>query len=218
MGLEPVEWVVVMRPDLWQELTAVWPCAYNTTKCASFMTDVNATVNVDGTDMVAQRDAMRQGLYIDIEGRRYRVILDTGIFEHNNINNANLAAGEYASSIYVVPLTITGGFPVTYMEYVDYRQAQADVDLLHNTQMFFWTDSGFYSWALEYVKWCLKIAGKVEPRVVLRSPQLAGRIDAVAYSPLQHLRDSDVASAYHFDGGVSLRSPISTPYAAWTSR
>ena len=158
--------------------------------------------------------------YIDIEGVRYPVITDTGIFEHNSTNNAHLIPGEYASSIYVIPLTIQGGFPVTYMEYLDYRQAQADVNLLRNTESFFWTDQGFYSWAVEYVKWCYKLSLKTEDRVILRAPQLAGRIDAVKYSPLQHERDVDPASSYFRDGGTSLNTStlISTPYAVWSSR
>lgn len=34
MGLNPVDWVICMRPDLWIELTAIWPCAYNTNRCS----------------------------------------------------------------------------------------------------------------------------------------------------------------------------------------
>lgn len=218
MGLQPVEWVIAMRPQLWYELSAVWPCAYNTNKCATVMTDVNANVVVNGTDMTRERDAMRQGMYIDINGRRYKVVTDVGIFEHNNINNANLAAGRYASSIYFVPLTIRGGLPVTYREYVDYRQAQPDVSLLKGTENFFWTDNGVYTWAIEQIKWCYKLSLKTEQRVVLRTPHLAGRIDYVMYSPLQHVRDFDPDSPYFMDGGVSLRGGNSLPYAIWSGR
>ena len=168
--------------------------------------------------MTAVRDAMRNGMYIDINGKRYPVLTDTGINELTPADNANILPGQYASSIYAVPLSIQGGFQTTYMEYVDYRQAQPDISLLRGMENFFWTDNGFYSWALEQVKWCYKLALKTEDRVVLRTPQLAGRIDAVKYSPLQHERDSDPSSDYFKDGGVSLRTGISTPYAAWTSR
>ena len=161
------------------------------------------------------RNSMRQGNYIDIEGVRYPVITDTGIFEHNSTNNAHLIPGEYASSIYVIPLTIQGGFPVTYMEYLDYRQAQADVNLLRNTESFFWTDQGFYSWATSYEKWCYKLSLKTEGRVILRAPQLAGRLDLVKYSPtLQHEKDVDPSGSYFKDGGVSLRGGLTAPYAA----
>jgi len=218
-GLSPVEWIIVMRPGLWHELSACWPCQYNTFRCSTWVHDGSSNVAmVDGSDMTAIRDAMRQGMYIDIEGRRYRVVTDTGINELDPADNANILPGQYASSIYAVPLTIQGGFPVTYMEYLDYRMAQADVNLLRGMETFWWTDQGFYSWALEQIKWCYKLALKVEPRVVLRAPHLAGRIDAVRYAPLQHERDSDPSSSYFRDGGVSLRSGISAPYAAWQAR
>ena len=217
MGLDPVSHVVVMRPDLWYELTSIWPCAYNTTRCSPAV-DTNSTVYLDGRENVAERDAMRNGMYIHINGTRYPVIVDTGIFEHNSINNGQLIPGEYASTIYMVPLTITGNFPVTYREYVDYRGAAADTALLRGMEDYFWTDGGLYSWALEQIKWCYKFAAKTEQRIILRTPQLAGRIDAVKYSPLQHLRDPNADSPYHYDGGVSLRTPIGDPYAVWDQR
>jgi len=99
-------------------------------------------------------------------------------------------------------MTITGNFPVTYLEYVDYRAAARDVALLHNTQQF-WTDRGLYSWAVEYQKWCYKLTAKIEPRIVLRTPQ--GKIQNVRYEPLQHLREPYPDSPYFVDGGVSLR-------------
>jgi len=219
-GLAPVQWVIVMRPGLWHELTACWPCQYNTNRCALSMADANASVSVDGTAMTAARDSMRSGMYIDIEGVRYPVITDTGIFEHNSTNNANLVPGQYASSIYAVPLTVQGGFPVTYMEHVDFRAAQADVNLLRGMEQFFWTDGGLYSWAYEQVKWCIKLSLKQESRIVLRAPHLAGRLDHVRYSPLQHERSPFPDDPYFKNGGISLNASavLSAPYAVWSSR
>jgi len=218
-GLAPVKWIIAMRPGLWHELSACWPCRYNTYRCSVRDTSsIDAVPSIDAADMTAVRDAMRNGMYIDIEGVRYPVITDTGIHEMNPADNANILPGQYASSIYAVPISIQGGFQTTYLEYVDYRQAQPDVSLLKGMEEFFWTDNGFYSWALEQIKWCYKLAAKTEDRVVLRAPHLAGRIDAVKYSPLQHERESDPSSSYFYDGGVSLRSGISSPYAAWSSR
>jgi len=216
MGLNPVEWVVCMRPDLWFELTSVWPCAYNTNKCTSGLAATSQVV-LDGRENTRDRDAMRNGLYIDINGRRYRVILDTSIYEHNSTNNANLNPGEYASTIYMVPLTIVGNWPVTYREYVDYKQAQSDVSLLRGKEEFFWTDNGMYSWAIEQVKWCYKLSLKTEQRIILRTPQLAGRLDAVKYIPTQHLRESDPKSPYFKDGGASIRGMLGEPLAVWAS-
>lgn len=215
MGLQPVRWVLVMRPQLWHELSACWPCKYMTNRCMTANVGANVAVVNDGAG-VRERDAMRAGKYIDINGRRYEVVTDTGIYEHTNINNSNLQPGQFASSIYFVPMSILGTMPVTYMEYVDYRQAQPDVSLLQNHQGFWWTDQGMYSWAVESDKWCYKLSLKIEPRVVLRTPQLAGRIDHVRYTPLQHLRENDPDSPYNYDGGVSVRS-TGTRYAVWAS-
>lgn len=211
MGLDPVTWVIVMRPELWFELSAVWPCRYLSNRCQTD-SGTNPIVINDNVN-VSARDAMRTGRYIDINGNRYPVIVDVGIFEHNNVNNGNLALGQYASSIYMVPLSITGGFPVTYREHIDYRAGAADLAALRGNETF-WTDSGVYSWALEQTKWCYKLSVKSEQRVILRTPHLAGRIDAITYSPLQHLRESDPESPYFVDGGVSMRADA-TSFAVW---
>jgi len=216
MGLDPVDWVWVMRPELWYELTAIWPCAYNTSRCAAFM-EAGGTTVIDGRENIVDRDAMRNGMYLITNGVKIPVVVDTGIFEHNSTNTA-IPAGDYASSMYLIPLTISGNFPVTYREYIDYRQAQPDISLLRGLEEFFWTDNGLFTWAMEQVKWCYKLSLKTEQRVVLRTPQLAGRIDDVRYRPLQHLRDPDPASVYHYDGGVSIRPGFGHPNAVWHNR
>ncbi len=218
MGLAPVNWKIVMRPELWLELSAIWPCAYYTNRCGTGNVEAGTSATVDGREMTAIRDSMRAGMYIEINGRRYDVATDDGIFEHTNINNANVPAGDFASTLYFVPMTIVGGMPVTYREHVDFRQAAADVAFLQGKEIFWWTDSGIYSWALDNTKWCYKLGAKTEQRVVLRTPQLAGRIDAIRYRPMQHLRDAFPTSPYHMDGGVSIRATGVNPYAAWSGR
>lgn len=215
MGLTPVKLAIIMRPEMWWELTEVWPCEYNTNKCATSVVGDASRVFIDGRENVAQRDAMRDGMYLDVNGKRYPVVTDTGIFLHDSTNNANLNPGQYASSIYVVPLTITGNFPVLYREYLDYRAGGVELPLLHGKEDF-WTDEGEYMWALEQQKFCIKFAGRTEQRIVLRTPQLAGRIDHVKIEPLQMLRSPDPDSPYWYDGGVSLRGHTSGQ-AVWSS-
>lgn len=209
-GMLPTTWAWVMRPQLWQELTACWPCKYNTNRCTTIGGDHR--VMTDGRENISDRDRMRMDKTFMVNGRSYPVVLDSCIYEHNNQNNANLAAGQFASSIYFVPLTVLN-MPVTYMEYLDYRQAASNTTLLRGREDF-WTDRGMYSWAIDNLKWCYDLTLKTEMRVVLRTPQLAGKLQNVRYSPLQHLRDFDPSSPYHTDGGVSLRTP-STLHSVW---
>ena len=214
MGMLPATWAIAMRPDLWHELSTIWPCLYNTNKCgAALASGSNTTVQLQGTEMTGLTNAMREGEYIDINGRRYPVIVDDGINELDPGDTDSLSPGEYASSIFMVPLTITGGFPVCYREHVDYRKGSRDASLLRGREVF-WTDNGVYSWATEQEKWCYELTVKTEQRIVLRTPQLAGRIDHVKYSPLQHLRSPEPDSPYHYDGGVSTRA-AGTTYAVW---
>lgn len=216
MGLEPATWAIVMRPELWWELSACWPCSFLSNRCQTGGANSNVALVINDETNVRMRDSMRTGAYIDIGGNRYPVITDTGIFEHNNVNNQNLLPGQYASSIYMVPLTITGGFPVVYREYVDYRAAQGEMAGIKATPPF-WTDDGIYLWALETLNYCFTLKVKTEQRIILRTPQLAGRIDLVSYSPLQHLREAYPDSPYNADGGVSLRTEPNK-YAVWLSR
>lgn len=205
MGLDPVNWVIAMRPELWFELSAIWPCQYLSHRCQIPDTGyLDAVPSVDTRDSIAMRDAMRNGMYIDINGNRYPVVVDTGIYEYNNINNGNCAAGQYASSIYMLPLTIQSNFPVLYREYLDYSRASTEEAALSNLPTF-WTDSGMFGWAIDAHNWCFKLALRTEQRVILRTPQLAGKIQRVKYQPLQHLREPYPASSYFADGGVSIR-------------
>ena len=55
---------------------------------------------------------------------------------------------------------------------------------------------------------------KIEPRVVLRTPQMAGRLDYIKYTPLQHLRESNPDNPYNVDGGVSYRD-VTAAQAVW---
>lgn len=217
MGLDPVDWVICMRPGLWEELTEIWPCSYHTNRCA-VQVETNASVTLDGRDNTRERDAMRQSMTLRIRGKSYPVVTDTGIYEHNSTNDANLIPGEYASTIYVVPLRIRGNFPTTYMEYMDYTKSMPDMNLLRNMPEFWHTDNGMFFWAYEGVKWCYKLSLLTEQRIVLRTPQLAGRLDHVKYTPMQHEREGDPNSDYFMDGGVSLRDLLSSPNAVWTSR
>lgn len=213
MGLTPVTYALCMRAELWFILSAIYPCAYHTNKCSSMDTSgVDPVPYVDSADMVGIRDAMREGMWIDINGRRYTVVLDSGIHEEDSTNSANVEPGFYASSIFFVPLT-AAGMRATYMEHIDYRAASPDVSLMRGLAPF-WTDGGMYYWAMEDEKWCIKLSVKAEMRVILRMPHLAGRIDDIMYRPTQHFRSVYPDDPYFADGGVSMR-PDETTFHVW---
>lgn len=206
MGLEPAEWVLVMRPELWFELSEVWPIRYNTGMQSIALPNGRQLV-VDGRENVNDRDSMRQQMRLPINGRWYEVIVDDGIDEES------LADGEFASSIYFVPLR-AAGMTTCYWETKDYRGIPRELATVQPGNPYWISDGGRYMWTLEKLNWCMYIMGKIEPRLILRTPQLAGRIQNVKYSPLQHLRSPFPESPYFAKGGVDEGSAPSY-YSEW---
>lgn len=173
-----------MNATFWQQISEIYPCQYNTGACAAVLDGAEASRTViDGRENIMERDAMRRGMYITINGRTYPVVVDSGIHLVDNAEDGtNVPLGQYASDLFFVPLTIAGGMPVTYYQYVDFTAAGSDISLLNNTQSF-WTDGGRFYWAIEDNNFCYKLKMRVEPRIVCRTPQLAFRIDSLLTDP-----------------------------------
>lgn len=211
MSLRPVTWAICMRPECWYELCQVWPIAYLTTR--GFTLPAGNTNFIDSSRVRDMMDEMQEGMFLYINGRRHPVITDDGIFEYNSGNDANVPMGSFASDIYMVPLTYLGNRPATFLQHKDYRMAGPDLRLARLTDDI-WTDNGRFMWTTETLKWCYTLSGKVEPRIILKTPQLAGRINHVMYTPLQHLRSFDQDSDYFYKGGVDHRT-AQTYYSLW---
>ena len=204
-GLDSVEFAVAMPRQLWQHVTEVWPCRYMTNRCAT-STGSNPMV-INDRNNVDMRDEMRRGMFLEVNGRRLQVVTDDGITEHTNITNANVPAGSFASSIYFLPMRITGNFPALYWEYKDYQNLTPEVNALGGgaQKVNFWSDMGRFLWGYEdNGAWCWQVKAKTEPRVVLRTPHLACRIQHIMYTPITHVKDAYPDSPYHFDGGTSV--------------
>jgi hypothetical protein len=206
-GMLPAEWLFVMREELFYELTANWPISYLTTRGAVRDADWQRG-NFDLGDIVAMRDNMRQESYLMIDGIRVGVVLDDGITEETAGMNSNIDEGCFASDIYLVPLTVLGGTPVTYMEYFDHDNANIRAALADSRlgNQIWTTNAGAWIWTAERQRLCFLMEGKVEPRLVLRTPQLAGRVQNVQYCPLQHTRQPFPNDPYFFDGGNTSRT------------
>lgn len=213
MNLNPVNWAFAMRPHLFWELTAVWPCAYMTSRCSM---PAGSTLAYDAGDQIAMRDAMRQGRYLLIDGVQYPVVLDDAIVEESNGDNRNIVNGCFASDIYIIPLTFGGGYAGTFWEYYNYQNGPMD-PVAQGYQNMFWTDGGMYLWhAKPPMNWCVAWIAKIEPRLILRVPQLAGRLQNVQYcNVIQHVREPFPTDPYFRDGGVSTARYVASLYSDW---
>lgn len=208
MNMTPVTWKLVMRRGLFWELTDIWPCRYLTYRCQSWRDTggLDPVGSFDSAEAIRLRDDMRNGNYLLIDGERIPVVIDDFIVEESSADTNRVSVGCFASDIYIVPITAAGR-PVTFWQYYDYQrgpmQAVADGKLSDD----FWTEGGIYLWHKKPpLNWCVQWVAKVEPRLILRTPHLAGRLTNVQYCPLQHTRDVHPDDDYFVDGGVQGRT------------
>jgi len=219
-NLSPVDWRFVMRSDLFYFITEVWPCNYITYRCSNpDGSNIDPVGSYSVENAMRMKEAMRNGSYLLIDGKQYPVIQDDCIMEENNSDNGTIPLGGFASDIYIVPFSARGGTLRTlYWEYYDYNAGpmQAVQDIRGTN--YFWTDGGVFLWGVKPPdNWCIEAICKVEPRLILRTPQLAGRLQNVAYVPLQHVDDPLPSQPYHVNGGISTGYPTPSPYSEWNT-
>jgi len=216
-NLAPVNIAMVMRSDLFYYITEIWPCRYITYRCNNIDgANIDPVGAFDVQSAMNMKYEMRNGQYLWVDGKKVPVILDDCISEETTADNAAIPIGGYSSDIYFVPLTARGGTLQTmYWEYFDYRTAVMQVREFNGGLRMptWWSDSGAFLWTmLTPTVWCVDWQVKFEPRLILRTPQLAGRLTDVVYVPLQHVDDVLPSQSYHTNGGVTSGYPSPSPY------
>lgn len=211
MSLDPVRWVFAMRSQMFYELSAVWPCAYLSYRCNP---SSGATEFIDAQDAVRFRDEMRAGRYLLIDGERVGVALDDGIPELNGNNSGgSFPAGCFSSDIYLIPMSVAGGHSVTFMEYFQYTNPNITEAL--NNMILGRIEGAFLTWPRQ-TNQCIVWQSKIEPRLLMRTPWLAARLQNVVYCPVQHVRESFPDDPYFVNGGGTSR-PGPSLYSLWAS-
>jgi hypothetical protein len=212
MNFGDVQFALAMREDLFNEVTDIWPYVLMNSRIQS-LTAAGTPANTDSRDLYDMRNDMRNGRYLPIDGVNVPVILDDGIPEDTSTTNSNVPEASYSSDIYLLPLTVRGSFPVLFYEYFDYNSGAAQAISQANLGgVSYVSDGGRFLWYHQFTNGCFSMAATLEPRLRLLTPQLAGRLQNVIYSPLQHLREPFTDDAYYTDGGDTSRSNL--PYAA----
>ncbi len=193
---------LVMTPGMWGALSDVWAQKYVNEWTALIATgaagaaagsDTASRVILDAASLTAQRDALKLSMTLPIGGKLYPVILDNGMTE-----TSATAAGKttYTTSIFVLPLSIGPGMPSLYWEYMNWMDNYAMASAAgFADNLIFWTDGGRFAWTMDQTKMCIKLQCRTEPRLVLRTPQFAARIDGVTYTSLHPYRPVTVPVA-----------------------
>ncbi len=215
MGLAPATWVISMPPDLFNIVTDVWPCAYMSDRCSVGASGANIVV-VNDQRNIEMRNEMRNGQFLWIDGVKVPVEPDMFAPTVDWTQNSNVKEGEWAADIYMVPLTVMGGMPVTGWQYFDQRISVAENQIARDSRVWS-TDEGMYLWGSSSSKvLCFNMQATLEPRLLMHTPQLAARLQHVKYAPLEHLRDADPNARYFADGGNTSQA-IEKFYNQWSS-
>jgi hypothetical protein len=201
MGLDPVEFALVMPYNLFRALVFIWASAY-----MSYRIDVvggaDNRANFSGETLMNQTLSMLNERYLMVDSGRIRVITDEAIVE------TVVGGGVYESEIKWVPLTAMGGaVPGTYMEYFDFTGFDAMAGALQiwggNREDYSWYDDGRF---LAHFKppnnWCIQMAVLSRPRLRLDIPWLAARLTDIRYTPFIPEESSFPGDATYVGGGT----------------
>lgn len=176
--------VLVMPEALFHQITDCYVCLYNTNFCATNTNFINDYA-------VRERDAMRNGMYIVLNGKTYIVEVDNGMPIQDATSDPDHHTGsERSADIYFIPLTLNG-MAVTYLRYQDLRrgaQEFADAGQFGQRPPFRWTDDGKYVLTSQWVETCYLHSARILPGLVMLTPQLAFRINNVLWSDAIPLR------------------------------
>lgn len=213
-GLAPVQHVLSMRFGLFYELTAIWPCAYQTYRCQVAGTNDRTVIDREMsnrmTDDMRGDIHNRTGQYLLIDGQRVPVILDDCPTE------TETTPGVFSSDLYFAPITVRGGSntsaPVseggdlaTYLEYANFDRTNgpmAGARLMAPPGVYETSQGGKFMFHKYFPQnMCVQIAGWTQQRLMLETPYLAARLQNIGYTPLIHEREPFTSDAYFVDGG-----------------
>ena len=205
MGLSPVQWAIVMPEMLFYELTALWPCQFDTYRCQ--ISTTGDSRNMDVTAQIAMTQDMRSNSYLLIDGARVPVITDDAVAQTEN-------SGTFTTTIYLVPLTVAG-VPSLYVEHFDFNNGDAVAlrDAMGTPGKFIVTDGGRFIWVRRDNGFCVSMDVVERSRVILETPFLAARITNVQYTPLIQTKSGYTTDTTRFYNGGSTSIPAPSFYA-----
>jgi hypothetical protein len=200
-GMEPVTIELAMRKDMFHALTAVWPCSYLTDGCAVTSND-GERVNINAETQIQMRDDMRRGQYLWLNGEQIRVNLEDGIEQ-------TTSGPGFSSTIYFIPVTAAGE-RITYVE--GFNQANSQVQEFVNLSdaRYRTSNGGFWAATTNQTAFCYELLFAAQPRLIMRAPFLAARIENVVYKlDNGYSRSSYPTEPYYEGGGRYLSAPYS---------
>lgn len=216
--LTPFRYKLRMRPEMFREITAVWPIKAYFESFNTVSNFTNGRVVVSANDALDVRDQLRRDMVLPINGHFVEVVLDDSIPEQTPVTNAALTqSGTYASDIFATPETILGNIPALYWDYFNHdNENSQSIAAIAGAMTTFTSDAGLFRWYVNFLNGCLQLTLDMLPRLNLITPQLSGRIINVAYRPLQHFNTMQPSSNYFVNGGITQQTTPVQFYTGWS--
>lgn len=216
--MTPYSYKLRMRPELFREITAVYPVKAYFEAFNNVSNFTNGRVVVNAADALNVRDDLRRRKMLPINGNFREVVLDDSITEQTPVTNSALTlSGTYASDIFATPDAVLGNIPPMYFDYFNHNNAGSQsIGQLAGAVTTFTSDGGLFRWYVNFQNGCLQLTLDMLMRLNLLTPQLSGRILNVAYRPLQHFPTMQPTSDYFTNGGVTQQSTPVQLYTGWS--
>lgn len=196
----PMQGVITIDPDLFWVITQFWPCSYLTNQCATDDSGGQRVI-VTGGEQTTMRDDMRREGFLWVNGKRIPVVPTTAI--------TKTAFGPgFSSSISYIPLYALGR-KVTYIE--GFNQWNTDVQqfVQAGNVLYRAYNNGLYAIAPLQTRFCVENMLGFQPRLIMRTPWLAWRIQNVNFTMpgFLYARDANPSGPYHANGGRYFNNP-----------
>lgn len=141
------------------------------------------------------RDAMKQGSYLLVNGMRFPV------WQTMAIEQTAYDTG-YRGQIYVIPME-SMGIKTTYLEWFHQANSAIMEYIAQGSVHYNTMNNGLWAWTERQTGFCHEYYFGAQPRMVMRTPYLAARIENIVYAAPHNLYQDDPypGTQYHKDGG-----------------
>lgn len=193
---------MVMTPNMWDCIAKRYACD-GIDLCS--VSDTNSEISQDATQARERYEEYLSRMALPIYGRWYPVVLDSQIPETTGQPNG------VCSDIYFITTSINGE-EITFGQYQDfnmtYGSVRDEIVRLFGSDDIAITDNGRFALVRDNSRGCFDLQAYMKPRIVMKMPWLAGRIQNVCCDilggPVPAV--SGTTGIYVVDGGRTITS------------
>ncbi len=195
---------IVMSPNMWDGVAKRYAC--QGIDLCNLTNNDNNRMNASNEGTQARYEEFLSRMALPIYGRWYPVVLDSQITE-----TAGQANG-ICSDIFFITTSINGE-EITFGQYQDfnqtYGQTRNELVGLFGSDDIAITDNGRFAMIRDNSRGCFDVQIYTKPRIVMKAPFLAGRIQNACHDVLgQPLPDVTASGrVYEVGGGRTIVSP-----------